>query len=73
VIEYLAAEVLELALKQACSTTSLRTRVIPRDIFLAIKRDSELSLVLRDTIIKQGGALPLLEVGHSGEDDLTTN
>lgn len=56
VIEYLTAEVLELA--GNVSNEFKRRRIIPRHILLAVKNDSELELLLKDTLLAQGGVIP---------------
>ncbi|CAM6096115.1 unnamed protein product [Calypogeia fissa] len=56
VLEYLAAEVLELA-GNACRDNS-KTRIIPRHIQLAIRNDEELGRLLASVTIAHGGVLP---------------
>lgn len=59
VLEYLVAEVLELAGNVARDRK--KTRIIPRDLQLAIRNDEELSKLLCNVTIAQGGVLPRIE------------
>ena len=56
VLEYLAAEVLELAGNAA--KDNKKTRIIPRHIQLAIRNDEELNRLMAHTTIANGGVLP---------------
>ncbi|ESQ30372.1 hypothetical protein EUTSA_v10011856mg [Eutrema salsugineum] len=56
VLEYLAAEVLELAGNAA--RDNKKTRVVPRHIQLAVRNDEELSKLLGDVTIASGGVMP---------------
>ena len=56
VLEYICAEVLELASNHAKECG--RKRVTPRDIFLAIKNDVELARLFSGITIKEGGVIP---------------
>eukprot|EP01100_Stratorugosa_tubuloviscum_P000141 TRINITY_DN102_c1_g1_i3.p1 TRINITY_DN102_c1_g1~~TRINITY_DN102_c1_g1_i3.p1 ORF type:complete len:141 (-),score=78.15 TRINITY_DN102_c1_g1_i3:119-541(-) len=56
VLEYLAAEILELA--GNASRDNRKQRIIPRHIQLAIRNDEELNKLLSDVTIASGGVLP---------------
>ena len=56
VLEYLAAEVLELAGNAA--RDNKKNRIIPRHIQLAVRNDEELSKLLAGVTIAEGGVLP---------------
>ena len=56
VLEYLTAELLELAGNAA--KDNKKHRIVPRHIMLAIKNDEELGRLLGNVTIAQGGVLP---------------
>jgi histone H2A len=56
VLEYLSAEILELAGNAA--RDNKRTRIIPRHIQLAVRNDEELNKLLAGVTIASGGVLP---------------
>jgi histone H2A len=56
VLEYLAAEVLELAGNAA--KDNKKSRIIPRHISLAVRNDEELNRLMANTTIANGGVLP---------------
>ncbi|ERN10168.1 hypothetical protein AMTRI_Chr08g163400 [Amborella trichopoda] len=56
VLEYLAAEVLELAGNAA--RDNKKSRIIPRHVLLAVRNDDELGKLLAGVTIPHGGVLP---------------
>jgi len=59
VLEYLTAEVLELAGNAA--RDNKKSRIIPRHIQLAVRNDEELSKLMSSVTISQGGVLPNIQ------------
>ena len=59
VLEYLAAEILELAGNAA--RDNKKSRIIPRHLQLAIRNDEELNKLLGGVTISQGGVLPFIQ------------
>ncbi|VDN06046.1 unnamed protein product [Thelazia callipaeda] len=59
VLEYLAAEVLELAGNAA--RDNKKTRINPRHLQLAVRNDEELNKLLAGVTISQGGVLPNIQ------------
>jgi histone H2A len=59
VLEYLTAEILELAGNAA--RDNKKSRIIPRHLQLAIRNDEELNKILQGVTISQGGVLPHIQ------------
>ena len=59
VMEYLTAEILELAGNAA--RDNKKSRIIPRHLQLAIRNDEELNRLLAGVTISQGGVLPNIQ------------
>ncbi|KAI6043923.1 histone H2A [Pisolithus marmoratus] len=63
VLEYLAAEILELAGNAARDNKAsihVKQRIVPRHLQLAIRNDEELNKLLGDVVISQGGVVPFI-------------
>ncbi|GAA5908173.1 hypothetical protein JCM8208_000332 [Rhodotorula glutinis] len=63
VLEYLAAEILELAGNAA--RDNKKSRIIPRHLQLAIRNDEELDRLLGDVVITQGASFASPSRGHA--------
>ena len=59
VMEYLAAEILEMAGNAA--KDNKKVRISPRDLQLAIRNDEELNRLLSRVTVAQGGVLPNIQ------------
>eukprot|EP01088_Endostelium_zonatum_P009938 TRINITY_DN23252_c0_g1_i2.p1 TRINITY_DN23252_c0_g1~~TRINITY_DN23252_c0_g1_i2.p1 ORF type:complete len:107 (+),score=25.37 TRINITY_DN23252_c0_g1_i2:148-468(+) len=83
-LEYLCAEVLELA--GNASRDNNRNRIIPRHISLAVGNDAELSRLFKDVIFPSAGVIPNIHAvliprramepqqqysGEPGDDDMS--
>ena len=71
VMEYLAAEIIELAGNAA--RDNKKTRSIPRHLQLAIRNDEELNKLLDGVTIAQGGVLPNIILQHVTLHNLQSN
>ncbi|XP_042241767.1 histone H2A, sperm-like [Homarus americanus] len=59
VLEYLCAEILELSGNLVLE--SKKVRITPRHILLAVRHDTELSQMLEDVTIPEGGVVPHIQ------------
>ncbi|XP_061683011.1 late histone H2A.2.2-like [Syngnathoides biaculeatus] len=60
ILEYLCAEILELA--GNASRQNKKLRIAPRHILLAVKNDEELNMLLGQVTISDGGVVPNINV-----------
>jgi histone H2A len=56
VLEYLAAELMEIA--GNCAKDCKKQRIIPRHILLAVRNDEELNKLFKNVTIPSGGVIP---------------
>lgn len=59
ILEYMVAELIELS--GECAHQHKRKRIMPRHILLSVKQDHELSFLLKDVVMPQGGVSPHIE------------
>jgi len=57
-LEYLTAELLELAAKSVLASKKKTTRITPRALTLAVRHDQDLGALLKDVTLSKGGVVP---------------
>jgi len=62
VLEYVVAEVLELAAKAVLQRNKSK-RITPRALTLAVRHDADLGALLKDVTLSRGGVVPKVEKG----------
>lgn len=62
VVEYLTAELLDIACTEAGQDKKHPKRITPRHIKLAIDKDKDMGRLVGDTVISQGGVLPYVDM-----------
>ena len=58
VLEYLTAELLELAVKSIAQSSKKTKRITPRHVSVAVRHDDELGTLLKDVTVSRGGVIP---------------
>jgi len=69
VMEYLTAEILELAGILAREGKKGRWRILPRHVLLAVKNDTELDKLLVGVMMEGGGVLPHINPALTKQED----
>ena len=69
VMEYLTAEILELAGIVAREAGKSRCRILPRHVLLAVRNDTELDKLLQGVMIEGGGVLPHINPALASKED----
>ena len=58
VLEYLTAELLDIASKSVLASKKKTTRITPRALTLAVRNDKDLGALLQNVTLSKGGVLP---------------
>ena len=69
VMEYLTAEILELAGILAREGGKGRWRILPRHVLLSVKNDTELDKLLQGVMMEGGGVLPHINPALTTQDE----